>query len=148
MTVYSTWSGVPCTSVHEFIIAYQDLQLFLMVLWKASLSQQDFLKGCHLHLEVLNTFGMRDKHVQHCLLDPWRRVVNLESVSITGNVQSQYPEELAVTMMSSKSSLDILLRCTHTIEEMDCIRATQGLMSDASFHWHSATLLLGKKTLY
>ena len=140
MTAYFTWPRVPCTSVNEFIIAYQDLRLFLLVLWKANISQEDFLQGCHLHLEVLNTFGMPDKHVQHRLLDPWRRVVNLESVSITGNVRPQYAEELAIKLMSSKSNHESRLRFTHTIEEMGCIRATQWLMSDICYHWHSAML--------
>lgn len=112
-------------SNHEFIIAHQDLRLFLLLLWKANLREGDFLKGCHVNFEILNNFGLSDQCVQQRLLIPWEQVVDFQSVSITGNVPTHYAAELAAIMMATKPSLETLACCTHTFEEMGCVLNTE-----------------------
>ncbi len=90
MLVDFTWPEWAGSSYHELIIAHHGLRLFLLLLWKVDLRQENCLQGCHVHLKVLNTFGLSDQQVQQRLLDPWKRVVDLESVSTTGNVHPHY----------------------------------------------------------
>lgn len=125
MLIDITWSETAGAPNYEFIIAHQDHRLFLLLLWKANLREEDFVKGCHINFKILNNFGLSDQCVQQRLLEPWEQVVDLQSVSITGNVPPRYAAELAATMMATKLSLEILARCTHTFEEMGCALNTE-----------------------
>ncbi len=137
MLVDFTWPELTSASNHGFIIAHQDLRLFLLVLWKVNLRQEGIFKECHIHMEVSNSFGMSHQRLQERLLDHWKRIVEVESVSITGMVQPHYAAELAAFMVASAFNLENLLRFTHTFEEMGCALAMQNNPC-CVHHWMSA----------
>ena len=95
MSVDFTWPEEPSAPIQEFTMARRDLRLFLLVLWKGNLKNANFLSGCHIHMRILNTFGLSDQHLQ-------QRLQDLESVSIGGTTDPKYAQQLAVSMMASK----------------------------------------------